>query len=92
MDFTLLAQTDSPSLLHTIFADPGRIAILIPFVALTIPIVAIVMSGLKQIVWMVIRHRERIALIEAGCPPDQLPPSEGPSRCCQVPTATTPPA
>lgn len=82
MEIVQAAPSDSTSLLHFIFADPGRIAILIPFMALMIPIVAIIMSGLKHIVWMIIRHRERIALIEAGCPPEQLPPSEGPNGTC----------
>ncbi|MCA9196223.1 MAG: hypothetical protein KDA87_01755 [Planctomycetales bacterium] len=35
-----------------------------------IPIVAIVVTGIQQIIRMVLRHRERIAMIEQGIHPD----------------------
>jgi hypothetical protein len=43
---------------------------LIPILALSIPIVAIVMRGLTTIVRMVIEHRERMAMIDMGLDPD----------------------
>ncbi len=49
--------------------DPGTLALLIP-------ILAVVFGGTGVIVRMVIRHRERLALIENGMDPDrrELPP------------------
>lgn len=57
-------------------SSPGTLALLIPIAALCIPISAIVMGGLVKIVQMIIRHRERIALIRAGIHPDWPPPDE----------------
>lgn len=61
---------------HIDLSDPGTLALLIPIVALCIPIAAIVMGGLVKIVQIVIRHRERIALIRAGIHPDWPSPPE----------------
>ena len=49
--------------------DPATLALLIP-------ILAVVFCGIGVIVRMVIRHRERLALIENGMDPDrrELPP------------------
>lgn len=44
--------------------------LLIPIVALSIPIVAIVMGGIRKIVQMVIQHRERMAMLALGMGPD----------------------
>ncbi len=50
--------------------------VLIPLGAFCIPIVAIVMGGIQGIVKMIIRHRERMALIQQGIPPDRLGPDD----------------
>lgn len=47
-------------------SDPGRIAVMIP-------IVAIVTGGVTFIVKSVIDHRERMAMIEMGIHPDHPP-------------------
>ncbi len=49
----------------------SRPEILIPGLALCIPIVAIVMGGITAIVKMVIYHRERMAMIQQGINPDR---------------------
>ena len=46
--------------------------------ALLIPIVAIVVGGLVAIIKMMIRHQERMAMIERGMHPDH--PDE--DECC----------
>lgn len=45
--------------------------IVIPSLALCIPIVAILMSGITGIVKLVIAHRERMAMIQQGLDPDR---------------------
>jgi hypothetical protein len=53
-----------------ILRDPEDLVMIIPVIALLIPIVAIIMGGLIKIVKMILVHRERIAMIENGLDPD----------------------
>jgi len=46
-------------------------------VTMLIPIVAIIMGGIYAITKAVIRHRERLAMIERGMHPDFPAPAEG---------------
>ena len=60
--------------------------------ALSIPIVAIVVFGIKGILRLLVQHRERMAMIEMGLHPDYPPPddagaepaSPGPASRAQV--------
>lgn len=61
--------------------------LIIPIMALSIPIVAIVVGGIERIVKMIIRHRERIALIQQGVPPDRLDAPDQPDAKCQTGTS-----
>lgn len=53
--------------------NPQILPFLIPIVAILIPIVAIVMGVIKKIVEILVRHRERMAMIERGMHPDNVP-------------------
>lgn len=55
-----------------LFSDPGRIAVMIP-------IVAVVTFGAVAIVNAVIKHRERMAMIEMGIHPDHPALDEEPA-------------
>jgi hypothetical protein len=48
--------------------------------ALAIPIVAILVGGIIAIAAMIIKHRERIAMIERGIHPDYPPEEGGPAE------------
>ncbi|MEZ6115517.1 MAG: hypothetical protein R3C28_02935 [Pirellulaceae bacterium] len=54
--------------LGALFLNPAVVWVMIP-------IVAIVVTGIQQIIRMVLRHRERIAMIEQGIHPDADAPS-----------------
>jgi hypothetical protein len=43
-----------------------------------IPIVAILVGGISEIVKRIFRHRERMAMIERGMNPDEKPADEEP--------------
>jgi hypothetical protein len=49
-----------------LFSDPGRLALMIP-------IIAIICGSVMAIVSSVIKHRERMAMIEMGIHPDHPP-------------------
>lgn len=46
------------------------------FLALMIPIVAIVVWGIVSVICMIIRHQERMAMIDRGIHPDHPPVDE----------------
>ncbi len=50
--------------------------LLIPALALCIPIVAIIVGGIVAIVKSLIAHRERMGMIEQGLHPDHPPEDE----------------
>lgn len=50
------------------------------FLALMIPIVAIIVGGVIAVITMIIRHNERMAMIERGMHPD-APKDE--DECCR---------
>jgi len=69
MDFHLLAQEAAPQTLDSAGALANRF--LQPeIMVFLIPIVAIVVGGLLSAVGMMNKHRERIAMIQAGFDPD----------------------
>ncbi len=47
-----------------LFSNPAALALMIP-------IVAILMGGISEIVKRLLRHRERMAMIERGMNPDE---------------------
>ena len=49
-----------------IFSNPAALALMIP-------IVAILVGGISEIVKRIFRHRERMAMIERGMNPDDKP-------------------
>ena len=57
-------------MLEILARDPWLI---IPIVALMIPIVGIIVGGLVSIVKMIIVHRERMAMLQHGILPEQKP-------------------
>jgi len=54
-----------------IFSNPAALALMIP-------IVAILVGGISEIVKRIFRHRERMAMIERGMNPDEKPADEEP--------------
>ena len=63
--------------LSQFFSRPDMVAITL---ALSIPIVAIIVGGISSIIKRLIKHRERMAMIEQGLhpdfPPEPLAPEE----------------
>ena len=57
----------------SLFSRPDTLALMIPFAALMIPVVAIVVGGIVAIAKLLIRHRERMTMIEHGIHPDYQP-------------------
>jgi hypothetical protein len=56
-----------------VFSDAGTLSIIMVF---SIPIVAIICGSAMAIVKMVIKHRERMGLIQHGIHPDYPPEEE----------------
>jgi hypothetical protein len=55
-----------------IFSNPAALALMIP-------IVAILVGGISEIIKRIFRHRERMAMIERGMNPDDKPAEDKPA-------------
>ena len=57
--------------------EPQILVFMIPIVAMLMPVVAIFMKGIVTVTKLIIRHRERIAMIERGLDPDRQQGEDG---------------